>query len=410
MIGLGAGITLIIMGAVIGAPGLIAVGVIVDLVWILRSLWSTFGLRAVTYERRLGSHRAISGEQIDLEITVRNRKLLPVPWLEVEDYVSDSAAFAGRELEPSDRPGMALLRTTWTLGWFQRVTRRLHIEAERRGVYEFDTYRLRVADLFASDSVDIERSAKQRYLVVPRHVPVRASAPLSELPGTTRVRRGLFEEPALFSGVRPYQPGDPLRRVHWKATARLGRTVSRRYDPVHEQDVVIALDAQTLPGQFWMMHYDAELVESLCVTAMSLARSLISDGVACGLAVNAYASQSNARWVYLAPSATTGQIERIADRLADISRWASVPFAQVLHQLGQRMPPTTSLVALSARDGEDYAPVLRRLAMSGRQVRVASIGRHAAEATARARALGLPASICRLEPDWRTARALEMVG
>ena len=410
MIGLGAGITLIIMGAVIGAPGLIAVGVIVDLVWILRSLWSTFGLRAVTYERRLGSHRAISGEQIDLEITVRNRKLLPVPWLEVEDYVSDSAAFAGRELEPSDRPGMALLRTTWTLGWFQRVTRRLHIEAERRGVYEFDTYRLRVADLFASDSVDIERSAKQRYLVVPRHVPVRASAPLSELPGTTRVRRGLFEEPALFSGVRPYQPGDPLRRVHWKATARLGRTVSRRYDPVHEQGVVIALDAQTLPGQFWMMHYDAELVESLCVTAMSLARSLISDGIACGLAVNAYASQSNARWVYLAPSATTGQIERIADRLADISRWASVPFAQVLHQLGQRMPPTTSLVALSARDGEDYAPVLRRLAMSGRQVRVASIGRHAAEATARARALGLPASICRLEPDWRTARALEMVG
>ena len=410
MIGLGAGITLIIFGAVIGAPGLLAVGVIVDLVWILRSLWSRFGLRAVTYERRLGSHRAIIGEQIDFEITVRNRKLLPLPWLEVEDYVSDSAVFAGRRLEASDRPGLAILRTTWTLGWFQRVTRRLHIEAERRGIFEFDAYRLRVADLFASDSVEEERPAKLRYLVVPRHVPVRASAPLSELPGTTRVRRGLFEEPALFAGVRPYQPGDPLRRVHWKATARLGRPVSKRYDPVREQDVVIAMDAQTLPGAFWMMQYDDELVESLCVAAMSLARSLIAGGVACGLAVNAYASQSSARWAYLAPSATTGQIERIADQLADISRWASLPYAQLIHQLGQRMPPTTSLVALSARDGEDYAEVLRRVAMSGRQVRVAALGRHAKEATTRARALGLPATTCRLEPDWRTARALEMVG
>ena len=137
---------------------------------------------------------------------------------------------------------------------------------------------------------------------------------------------------------------------------------------------------------------------------------LIANGVACGLAVNAYASQSSARWAYLAPSATTGQIERIADQLADISRWASLPYAQLIHQLGRRMPPTTSLVALSARDGEDYQEVLRRVAMSGRQVRVAALGRHAKAATTRARALGLPATTCRLEPDWRTARALEMVG
>jgi len=410
MIGFGAGVFLVVLGAVIGAPGLLAVGVIVDLVWILRSAWSRFGLRGVTYERRLGSRRAIIGEQIDIDITVRNRKLLPLPWLEVEDFVSDAAAFAGRRLEPSDRPGLAVLRTTWTLSWFQRVTRRLHIAAERRGIYEFDAFRLRVADLFSSDSVSEEFPGKMRYQVVPRHVPVRTTAPLSELPGATRVRRGLFEEPALFAGVRPYQPGDPLRRIHWKATARLGRPVSRRYDPVHEQEVVIALDAQTLPGPFWMMQYDDELVESLCVTAMSLARSLIAGGVACGLAVNAYSSQTTSRWAYIAPSASTIQIERIADQLADISQWASLPYFTLLHQLGQRIPPTTSLVALSARDGEDFMLVLRRLAMAGRQVRLTTLGRHSAEAAARARATGVPATVAKLEPDWRTAIALEMVG
>ncbi len=224
MIGLGAGLVLVVVGAIFHAPGLVAVGVIVALVWLLRSLWTRFGLRNVTYERKLGATRALVGEEISLELTVRNRKLLPLPWLQVEDFVSEGMTVSGRDLEPSDQPGYGILRTTWTLGWFQRATRRLDIVAARRGIYDFSAAHLRVADLFAPDSVESEQRDKLVYRVVPRHVPVRASAPLSDLPGATKVPRGLFEEPALFAGVRPYQPGDALRRIHWKASARLGTT------------------------------------------------------------------------------------------------------------------------------------------------------------------------------------------
>lgn len=409
MIGAGAGLILIVAGAVIGAPGLIAVGVIVELAWLLRSVWARFGLRGVTYERRLGATRATVGEEIDLELTVRNRKVLPLPWLEVEDLVTGDARVAGRRLDPAEQPGFAILRTTWTLGWYQRVTRQLRIVAERRGVYDFGTVRLRVADLFAPDTVSTESASPLRYRVVPRSVPVRATAPLSETLGTARVPRGLFEDPALFAGIRPYQPGDPLRRVHWKQTARLGRPVSKRFDPAQERDAVIVLDAQTISGAYWVMHYDDEIVEALCVAAMSLARSLIGAGVACGLAVNAYSGQAG-RWVYVAPSASPKQVERIADQLAEISRWASLPFASLLDQVGRRIPPSTSIFALSGRDGEDFAYVLQRLGMSGRQVRLAALGRHSADAVIRARAMGLRASVVRLEPNWRSADALELVG
>ena len=410
MIGLGAGLVLIVFGAFLRAPGLIAVGVIVDLVWLLRTLWTRYGLRGVSYERKLGATRALVGEEIPLELIVRNRKILPLPWLEVEDFVSEGAYFVDRPLEPSDQPGFAILRTTWTLGWFQRVTRRVQIVAERRGIYEFSTVRIRVADLFAPDKVEAEHVDKLRYRIVPRYVPVRAAAPLSQLPGSTRVRRGLFEDPALFAGVRPYQPGDPLRRIHWKATARLQRPVSRRYDPVHERDVVIALDAQTLSGPFWMMHFDDDLVEGLCVAAMSMARSFIVSGIACGLSVNAYTQESISRSVYIGPSSANTQLERIADQLADISRWPSLPFATLLHGLGRRIPPTTSVIALTALDQDDVVHVLRRLRGSGRQVQLAALGRNSASAVARARALGVPATVARLEPDWRSADALEMAG
>jgi uncharacterized protein (DUF58 family) len=398
-----------VAGAALRVPPLLAVGVIVELVWLLRSLWTRFGLKRLTYERRLAATRAAVGEEIGLELVVRNRKPLPLPWLQVEDLVSVGASVADRHLEPSELQGFATLRTTWSLGWFQRVTRRLQIAAQRRGVFDFAEVHLRVADLFARDSVVVERALPLRYRIVPRSVPVRAIGPVSDLPGPVRAPRGLFEEPALFAGVRPYQPGDPWRRVHWKATARLGRPVSRRFDPGQGQELVIALDAQTVPGPFWVMQYDDEVVEGLCMAALSIGRSLIAAGVACGLGANAYSLRPG-RVVFLGPSAAPAQVERLADALAELSRWASMPFATLLERLARRLPPATSILAVSGREPDDFLPVLRRMQASGRHVRLSTLGPDANVAVKRARSLGLTADIAQLLPDWETADALDLVG
>jgi hypothetical protein len=87
-----------------------------------------------------------------------------------------------------------------------------------------------------------------------------------------------------------------------------------------------------------------------------------------------------------------------------------LPFATLLHGMGRRIPPTTSVVALTAIDSDDVVYVLNRMARSGRHVQLAAIGRHASDTVARAGALGVPAAVYRLEPNWRTADALKMAG
>jgi len=276
-------------------------------------------------------------------------------------------------------------------------------------VYEFRSTQLQVADPFARELVGEERPALARYWVIPRCVPVRTSPASSQLPGTARVRRGLFEDPAQFAGVRPFQPGDPLRRIHWKATGRLGQPVSRRYDPGQEREVVLALDVQTIPGPFWRMQYEEELIEQLCMAAMSLGRSAIDDGVACGLTANAY-SLGGRRVANLAPSAARGQASRLADELAALSRWPSMPFGVLLGQLARRVRPGTIVLAISAQPPAGFLPVMRRLAGTGHPVRLLAVGPEASGAVTAARALGVPAGIGRLDPDWRTADALELAG
>lgn len=402
-------IVLIIAGAVAGAGGLILIGVLSGLVLIVQSLWSRYGLRGLTYERHLSAPRVRWGETLDLDLVVRNAKALPLPWLQIDDVVTDGADIDGRKLPPSPHRGFAVLRATWSVGWFERVTRRVSILGATRGAYRFTTAELRVGDLFGRASRTEERSIETVYHVVPRIVGVRSAMERSPSAGATHAVTGLIEEPTLFAGVRPYQPGDHPRRIHWKATARLQRPVSRRFDAARERAVLLALDIQSLPGPSWMLTWDDDLVEGLCVAAISLARSWIGDGVAVGLAVNAYTDRPQ-RSVFLSPSAAPRQIAAIADLLAAVSSYASIPYKSLLGDLAHRAPLGCSIVSLSARDPAEFAPVLRRLALLGYRVSHASFGPMAMEFTGRARALSLASAAYRLDPDWETADALERVG
>ncbi|MGH8997889.1 MAG: hypothetical protein ACRDY7_00680, partial [Acidimicrobiia bacterium] len=48
-------------------------------------VWHRQCLDGVAYERKLGQHRAMFGEEIPLTVTFVNDKLLPLTWLHVED-------------------------------------------------------------------------------------------------------------------------------------------------------------------------------------------------------------------------------------------------------------------------------------------------------------------------------------
>ena len=60
-------------------------------------------------------------------------------------------------------------------------------------------------------------------MVYPKVVPLDGYDFASRRPiGEVRLTHRLFEDPTRIAGVRQYQKGDPLNRIHWRATARTG--------------------------------------------------------------------------------------------------------------------------------------------------------------------------------------------
>ena len=89
-------LAVIVLGAIIGAGGLLFAGLLMGMVLVLRSVWSRYGLHALEYERHLSARRVLWGERIDLDLVVRNGKPLPLPWLRIDDTITGGAEIVGR--------------------------------------------------------------------------------------------------------------------------------------------------------------------------------------------------------------------------------------------------------------------------------------------------------------------------
>ena len=77
-------------------------------------------------------------------------------------------------------------------------------------------------------------------LVLPRFTSLVAHAEVRELEASVAApRAGSGTE---IFGVREYRPGDPLRRIHWRSSARHGELVVREYEPPGVQTLGIFCD------------------------------------------------------------------------------------------------------------------------------------------------------------------------
>lgn len=74
----------------------------------------------------------------------------------------------------------------------------------------------------------------------PREASLYLERLMTQSVGTVRERfRGASQE---LYGLRAYQPGDGLRRIDWKATARLGKPITKEYALAQNQRVVLGID------------------------------------------------------------------------------------------------------------------------------------------------------------------------
>lgn len=186
-------------------------------------------LNGLRVREALVPQEVFAGERLTLRVRVINPTLLPVPLLRVQVH------FPRRLAEPTVRWLAAL-----PPGEMLDLT--LPLRPVQRGVYALGQTRLEVGDWLGLWRRAGEVPAPLRVYVFP--APDVGPLPLAQprqLHGETSVPWSpvVAWQPV---GLRPYQRGDPLRWMAWKASARHGQLMVRQFPPVRQHAHLLVLD------------------------------------------------------------------------------------------------------------------------------------------------------------------------
>jgi uncharacterized protein (DUF58 family) len=376
-----AGLGVVVLGIAVGSAPVVFIGAAIILIRLVVERWPRRVLSSLTYERAVSPQKTVVGDEVEVALSLWNKSRLPIAWAIGQDTLGESLR---------TNPVKTIPSVAGPLRPYERITRRLRVTPTKRGVHEIGPVRLGVAEHFGTQLPRLDKPTEHATVIArPLMAPVIGGSPQSAPLAQVRARQSLYTDPTLFAGVRPFQTGDSLRSVHWRASAREGGLQTKRYEPALSRQQVLVLDVQTVEGPYWMLDYDEDLFEDLCVAALSLARLLISQDASCGLAAAGY-SGTTQRFVYLPPRADRAQIERIGDVLARMTSESSAPLTNLLAYLPHRVPKGTTLTILTGRSPRTSAAVVKRLEQSGFPVHYL-LFRDSAEGGREARLQGLSA-------------------
>jgi len=201
--------------------------------------------------RVLRTHRF---EAMQIDLIVENRSPFPVAYLNVSDQ---------QNYFFSSPPGNFLI----SLGAGQRRRLSYPIESQQRGEYTVGPAVIQGSDPLGLFPFLKSSDQEQTLIVYPEVLPLTLEGNEGLPAGAVRVQNRMYEDLSRYRSVREYLPGDALRRVNWKASARTGELFVTDYLPLLHAPVLILLD---LNSEHYPLRYRYHRIERGAALAASL--------------------------------------------------------------------------------------------------------------------------------------------
>lgn len=312
------------------------------LMLIIAWLWNKLSLSGIGFERSLVLDRVNVGEPVTEQITITNHSRIPKLWIEVHDR--------------SNLPGHAAARVV-SLRGKRSITWEIETLAIRRGKFTLGPSAVSAGDPFGIFSSYEPLPVSHEVMVFPAKVDVSGiHIPAARLDGGHAAPRMSMPSSATFSSIRDYQPGDPMNRIAWTATAHRGQLMVKEFDPDPTADLWILLDLND-DGQFDLHHREKipgayrhlnTTVEYIVSIGASLATAQLDLGKKVGLILNRRDP------IRIEPDNSERQWFRIAETLAVVTSAGSRSITESLTADHRRFTRNSGLVVVTADPRSDW--------------------------------------------------------
>ena len=328
---------------------LLATTVFLLVLAILPRFWSWYALRSLSVGISTSHDRAFPDEGVELTFELSN-KGLPLPWLEIEIELPYRLATGKRSLSPYT---WERLRWVTAISRGQVITWKHTLEAKSRGDYRLGPLRLRSGDMFGLFPKELVLSHFQSLLVYPRIFPLsKLNLPLKALLGEKVGPRSIYEDTSRVAGARDYRYDDPLKRIHWKASAAHSKLQTRHYESSTSLGLLLILDVHSFPEE-------NEEFEHAVSTVASLAYEADRQGFAVGLITNSEPE------VQIAIGSGQNQLMQILEALARITAKSRISLYEQMDRFRTILPMGATLVVVTRTTTPTLASLACQLEQDG---------------------------------------------
>lgn len=272
-----------------------------------KRLWSV-GLKA---DVNIAPRSAFCGDKCRLEITLTNRKLLPLPWLWVKLHISSTLHFEGK---PDSNDSYIFHNALFCIMGWQEIKRTLPFTCTKRGYYPIRSFELVGTGLLFNAKYTLSFGSPCAITVYPQLLGQELLERLmARYDGITAAEGYINPDPFEFAGIREYMPSDSFRDINFKAAAHSGTLMTNRHNPTVRGEIDIILCIKPLNERF-----EEECFEYSISLAATLAEYYLSKGYRVAFSSNGV-DCATGESVPIPSGIGEGQLYNIYERLARLS-------------------------------------------------------------------------------------------
>ena len=210
--------------------------------------------------RVIPHNRFLEGQEVEIEVHVKTD--FRIDYLYVRDLVPGLEVVSGKP------------EKVFSLKAGEEGVLKYRVKM-KRGIHRFEGVRVSYRDPFGFFSSDRVIDHFTEIVGVP--ILYEVQTPYSTR--GTKITIGPLPSPLVgegleFHAIRDYQPGDPLKIINWKATARTGRIMVNEFESERKVDVVFVVDASKR---------NEPVFDHLIRAAASLMLNALNEGTSFGL-------------------------------------------------------------------------------------------------------------------------------
>ena len=356
--------------------GVIAFGIMGITAGILSYLFSRVALNQVFYSKKFSGNRFFVGEVVDMEVMISNKKPIPVPWVRIQDELSETFQVENTDVTNfiyNSYSKTQVLKHFTSMRWYERIRWEYRLKCTRRGVFKIGPSKIESTEPFGMFGSVINYDFFDEIIVYPKifsldELVLPPLKPFGESSGGMQLIQD-FSGPR---GLREYASGDKLSTINWKASAKLQKLHVNLYDPSSSHTIVVAVAVDSLEN-YWSPG-DVDIVENIMSMAASVSHHALSNNYTVGLLSNDMQTQESKAFI-VSPGRGEYQLTKILESLANINSLAYAPMSQHLIEVSRSFPMGSTVTICISYVNDDLLNSIQYLINKGFLIVVLYLGK-----------------------------------